>query len=283
MTDAAGPLVVLITGCSSGIGREVARLCAARGFRVYATMRRTEAGEGLRAEAAAAGWNLSTPVLDVGDTSSVERAVGAVLAETSGRLDVVINNAGYFCIGAIEDTSAEELAAQLDTNLVGVLRVCRAVLPAMRAAGRGRLVNVTSLSALVNLPVMGPYQISKAALEALNETLRYEVAPFGVQVVAVAPGPFKTELHAKEVATVAARRSDSAYAALLGRYRRLDGHVRRAPVDRVARAIVRAAVMRRPPRRMAVGPLSFLATTGRSVTPDRVFQWLVGLIYGWRR
>ncbi len=163
---------VLITGSSSGIGRATAERFAARGWRVFASMRRPEAGAELRDLAAGKGWRLSTPALDVTRDDSVAAAVGALLAETSGRLDVLVNNAGYYAWGPLEETTPDELRAQLETNVVGVLRVTRAVLPAMRARRAGAVVTLGSVSGLVALPVVGPYHASKWALEGMIEAWR---------------------------------------------------------------------------------------------------------------
>ncbi len=131
--------VVLITGCSSGIGRgSAAERFARAGYQVFASMRRPEAGAALRERAAAEHWALETPALDVTSDTSVELGVRGVLAATGGRIDVLVNNAGYYAFGPIEETSPDELRAQLETNVIGVLRVIRAVLPAMRARGQGR-------------------------------------------------------------------------------------------------------------------------------------------------
>src|SRR5438552_3240580 len=124
--------VVLITGCSSGIGLGAARRFARAGHRVYASMRRPdEQGATLRAEATANGWSLATPQIDVTSDAQVVAAVQAILAETGGRIDVLVNNAGYYLFGPVEETAPDELRAQLETNVIGVLRVTRAVLPAM--------------------------------------------------------------------------------------------------------------------------------------------------------
>ncbi|HEX7598668.1 MAG TPA: SDR family NAD(P)-dependent oxidoreductase, partial [Polyangia bacterium] len=173
MTNApAAPApVVLITGCSSGIGQLAARRFARTGFRVFASMRDPARGAVLREEAAREGWWLRTPSLDVTRDDSVGPAVSSLLEETGGRIDVLVNNAGYFCLGSVEETSPDELRAQLETNVVGVLRVTRAVLPAMRARARGTVVNLSSILGRVIIPTNGPYQVSKWALEALTETL----------------------------------------------------------------------------------------------------------------
>src|SRR5262249_4698313 len=149
-------------GCSSGIGLAAARRFARAGYRVYASMRRPEQqGQALRDEAARQGWRLSTPALDVTSDDSVRAAVTGLLAETNQRLDVLVNNAGYYLYGAIEEVAPDELRAQLETNVIGVLRMTRAVVPVMRARGSGAIVNLSSVSGCVVLPITGPYNVSK--------------------------------------------------------------------------------------------------------------------------
>jgi NAD(P)-dependent dehydrogenase (short-subunit alcohol dehydrogenase family) len=281
VTDAGK--VVLITGCSSGIGREAARRFAAAGFRVHASMRRPEDGADLRAEAAANGWSLSTPALDVTSDASVNAAVGALLAETGGQLDVLVNNAGYYTLGPLEETSADELRAVFETNAVGVHRLTRAVLPAMRARGSGAIVNVSSVSGRVAVPVAGAYHSSKWALEALSETLRYELAPFGIRVVIVEPGPFKTALHDKEVHPAAYGRAGSPYQPLVEEYVRRSQAMKRREPTAVVDVIVRAATTRRPKLRWPVGPTSLSGTLLRRLTPDALYEFILGLAFRWRR
>src|SRR5580693_6495810 len=163
------PRVILVTGSSSGIGRATAERFAARGWRVFASLRRPSSGQGaaLRELAAAKGWRLTTPELDVTRDDSVAAAASEVLRQTDGRLDVLINNAGYYAYGPLEETSSDELRAQLETNVIGVHRVTRAVLPAMRARRAGTIITIGSLSGRVALPMVGPYHASKWALEGM--------------------------------------------------------------------------------------------------------------------
>ena len=275
--------VVLITGCSSGIGREAARRFAAAGFRVYASMRRPEAAADLRAEAATRGWALQTPALDVTSDASVAAAVSALLAETGGRLDVLVNNAGYYILGPLEETSPDELRAVYETNVVGVQRLTRAVLPAMRARGEGAIVNVSSVSGRVAVPVAGAYHSSKWALEALCETWRYELAPFGIRVTIVEPGPFKTALHDKEVHPAGYGRADSPYRPLVDEYLRRSAALKRRDPGAVVDVILRAATASRPRLRWPVGPTSFSGTLVRRLTPDAVYELVLGLAFRWRR
>jgi NAD(P)-dependent dehydrogenase (short-subunit alcohol dehydrogenase family) len=275
--------VVLITGCSSGIGRTTARRFARSGYHVYASMRRPQAGAELRAEAAAQGWMLSTPALDVTSDTSVEAAVAMLLAETGNRLDVLVNNAGYYCYGPLEETSPDELRAQLETNVVGVLRVTRAVLPTMRARKKGAIVNLSSISGRVVLPIAGPYCASKWALEALSEALRYEVGPFGIRVTLVEPGPFRTDLHTKETRARQSRRADSPYAALMLAYETESAKIRRGDADLVAETIYRVANRRRPRLRWPVGPSAFTGGVLRRFVPDAIYELLVGWVFHRKR
>ncbi|MDX2020564.1 MAG: SDR family oxidoreductase [Deltaproteobacteria bacterium] len=266
---------VLITGCSSGFGLATARHFARHGWRVFASMRNPDRdGIELRNEAAAAGWELHTPALDVTRDDQVAQVVSAL-----GPLDVLVNNAGYFCVGPVEDTTPAELQAQLDTNVLGALRLCRAVLPAFRAAGRGRIINVSSLAALAVVPMLGPYHASKMALQGLTEALAFEVAPFGLHVSAVLPGPFSTQLTAKQVRVAASQAPGSVYKTDVDRFESLNARVPKGNIESVMRAIYKAATVSRPKLRYAVGPLSLLATYGYPVTPQWLYAFLVRKVF----
>ena len=271
--------VVLITGASSGIGHAAARRFAARGWRVFASMRRPEKGEGLRVEARDRGWTLETPQLDVTDDASVARAVGALLAETRGRIDVLMNNAAYYSFGPIEETTPDELRAQMETNLVGVHRVTRAVLPAMRQRGQGRIVVMSSVSGLVVMPAVGAYHASKWAIEAWAEALRYELGPLGIGVVLIEPGPFKTSLHDNEVRAVAAGAPGSPYVGMLSAYKREFKKLPRAELPALIDVIERAATVRRPRLRWPVGPNAFSGAYLRRICPDRVYELVMRIVF----
>lgn len=267
---------VLITGCSSGFGQAAARFFAQNGWRVFATMRDLAAGQVLRREAATHGWLLTTHALDVTNDEQVAAVVADVLATPNG-LDVLVNNAGYFCIGPVEETTPEELQAQLNTNVLGVLRMCRAVLPAFRTAGQGRIINVSSLAARAVVPFLGAYHASKAALESLTEALHYEALPFGIHVSSVLPGPFATDLITKQVRVKASLAADSVYAPLVDHFEAVNGKAPRGKVQTVVNAIYAAATSRHPRLRYPVGPLSFLTTYGYPLTP----QWLYAFLIRW--
>ncbi len=277
-TGAAPPIadrpVALITGASSGIGHAAARRFAARGWRVFASMRRPEKGEALRGEARERGWELQTPQLDVTDDLSVARAVGALLEDTGGRIDLLLNNAGYYAYGPLEETTPDELRAQMETNLVGVHRVTRAVLPAMRARRAGRVMVMGSLSGLLVLPAVGPYHASKWAIEAWTEALRYEVSPLGISVVLIEPGPFKTALHDNEV-RARAHTAESPYAGMVAAYERQARQIRRAELSALVDTIERAATTRRPRLRWPVGPNVISAGYLRRIVPDRIYELIM--------
>ncbi len=179
--------VILVTGASSGLGLATALRLNAAGHRVYGASRS-------RAPSTDTPWI----VMDVDDDESVSHGVEHILAR-EGRIDVAINNAGIGYAGSVEDLTMGEARQQLETNFFGVLRVCRAVLPAMRRRGAGLIVNVTSIGAQIALPYQGHYTASKLALEGMSQALRMEAAGFGVRVVVVAPGDFRTGFTAHRI------------------------------------------------------------------------------------
>ena len=209
---------VVITGCSSGFGCGLARHLARRGDRVYATMRATEghnarAARTLRKLDEAEALDLRVLDLDVTSTASAE-AVARVVEAESGAADVVVNNAGRIYLGFTEAFTAAEVAAQLDVNVVGVHRVHRAFLPAMRARGAGLVVVVGSAAGRVAVPFNGVYHASKWALEGYALALRGELASSGVDVVIVEPGPFETALFPSAAAPADADRRAATYPAV---------------------------------------------------------------------
>lgn len=188
MSNAA---VVLVTGVSSGIGRATAERFAQRGCRVFGTVR------SLTKAQAIAGVQLVE--MDVRDEASVRRGVQSV-ADQAKRIDVLVNNAGVSMIGAVEETSAAEAAALFDTNVLGILRTTRAVLPYMREQRSGRIVNISSVLGFLPAPYMGLYAASKHAVEGLSESLDHEVRQFGIRVVLVEPAFTRTNLDANSQA-----------------------------------------------------------------------------------
>lgn len=177
---------VLITGCSSGIGRCLALHLHARGYRVFASVKQEKDVEALRAQ------GLSSLVLDLRSSDSINTAVDSVLASTKGRLDALINNGAYGLPGAVEDLSREALRLQFETNLFGTHELTCRVLPIMRRQNAGRIVQISSLLGVVCLAYRGAYSASKFALEALTDTLRLELHGSGVHIALIEPGPIAT-------------------------------------------------------------------------------------------
>jgi NAD(P)-dependent dehydrogenase (short-subunit alcohol dehydrogenase family) len=182
---------VLITGCSSGFGLLTAQTFARRGHCVFATVRDLSRGGDLAAARDAEGLPISILQLDLRDGASIQAAVGAAL--DAGPLDVLINNAGYALAGAVEEIDDEELLAEFDTNVFGLIRLVRAVAPGMREQRAGTIVNVSTLGVYGVPPFSGLYVGSKAAVGAVSEALRHELRPFGVRVILVEPGAYATK------------------------------------------------------------------------------------------
>ncbi len=240
--------VALITGCSSGMGRATALLLAEAGWRVFATARRLETVSALAS-------NQITPLqLDVTDEASMRAAVEQVLTQ-SGRIDALVNNAGYTEVGPLEEATHEEVRRQFETNTFGPLRMAQLALPAMRAQGGGRIVNVSTMGGRVVIPFIGLYNGSKFALEAMSDALRMETRPFGVRVILIEPGGVRTNFNA--VATQNAQRfATDTSSPYHGHFDTLDRFITQAtaassPPETVAKLIFHALTTRRPHARYA--------------------------------
>jgi NAD(P)-dependent dehydrogenase (short-subunit alcohol dehydrogenase family) len=238
---------VLITGCSTGIGHDLARRLARAGYAVIATARRPETLADLPVA-------LRLP-LDVTDAASVASATEEVVRRF-GRVDVLINNAGYAVRGVLEEVSDEQVQQMFDVNVHGVLRMIRAVVPQMRRQAAGRIINISSIASRVVLPVNGTYAATKCALEALSDAARLELAPFGIQVVLIEPGSIRThflataQAHAPEILSNPA----SPYHALYQHYRQFEATMRRQEVgpEVVSRVVQQALKAPRPRARYLV-------------------------------
>jgi NAD(P)-dependent dehydrogenase (short-subunit alcohol dehydrogenase family) len=184
--------VTLITGARSGMGRRTALLLAQKGHNVFAGARDRVAAAALVDEAHRQGLPLQSVALDVTDTDAVEAAV-ATVAEAGGRIDHLVNNAGYGLVATVEEATDAEMLRQFDVNVLGVLRMCRAVLPFMRRQGGGVIVNISSFLGCMGLPLLAHYNGSKHAVEGITFSLRHEVRPFGIRVHSVLPGLFGTD------------------------------------------------------------------------------------------
>ncbi len=201
--------VVLITGSSTGIGMATALHLAAKGHKVYASMRNMDGGGDLRRAADAADVAIELIQLDVTDEASVKSAVAEVL-EREGRIDVLVNNAGIAPLGPVEEMDVETFKSVYETNVFGVLRCVRAVLPSMRKQQSGSIVNISSTAGHISSVCSGAYASSKFALEGLSEALAQEVRPFGIHVSLVKPGFIVTPIFGKALGVLSTH-ADSAY------------------------------------------------------------------------
>ena len=271
-----GQLKVLVTGASSGIGRAAAIEFARRGHLVFAAARREE----VLADLASATPNIEAVSLDVTDADSVRRAWAKIEASTGGAgVDVLVNNAGFALSGPVEILNSADVRRQFATNVFGVLTMTRTVLPAMRARGSGRVINISSVVGRTSFPGMGVYGATKYAVEALSDSLRQEVAGFGVKVVIIEPGFVATNIsEAADAHGRAGQEIPAAYASMVARGARyLAAQVAKgiAP-EQVAAAIVTAAEHRSPRLRYVVPasakPLIMLLTSLPGRLADRAKQ-----------
>ncbi len=265
--------VALVTGASSGIGAAAVHALAAAGFTVYGAARRTD-----RIPAPA------IPVaLDLADAASIEAAVQTVLAK-EGRVDALVNNAGYGSYGAIEDVPLAEARRQFEVNLFGMAQLIQLVLPTMRAQGSGRIVNVSSMGGKFASAFGGWYHATKFAVEALTDSLRQEVAPFGIQAVVIEPGAIDTEWGGIAMESGVAMSGAGAYGERIRRMAaRLStpGSVMQGSKPAViGDAIRRAVTARRPRTRYAVGAGAKPMIAIRRLLPDRAFDSLIARVMG---
>jgi NAD(P)-dependent dehydrogenase (short-subunit alcohol dehydrogenase family) len=270
---------VLITGCSTGIGRATAEHLADKGWTVYATARKPDSVADLEEK------GCRTLALDVCDEESMKAAVGAV-EEAEGAVGVLVNNAGYSQSGALETLPMEQVRRQFETNVFGLLRMCQLVLPGMRRQGWGKIVNVSSMGGKITFPGGGAYHGTKFAVEALSDVLRFETKGFGVDVVLIEPGAIRT--HFADTAHASVDATDGGDGD--GVYSEFNATVAKATVEgyegafgklgggpeTVARAIEKAISRRRPRTRYPVTPSARVMLGLHGLLPDRAWDRLVG-------
>ncbi|MRX43864.1 oxidoreductase [Agromyces kandeliae] len=261
----------LVTGASSGMGREIALRLAADGYTVYGAARRVERMRDL------AESGVRVIGMDVTIDDQVVAAVDRIIAET-GRIDVLVNNAGFGLYGAVEDTTMEDVRYQFDVNFFGVARLTQLVLPHMRAQKSGRIVNISSVGGEIYTPLGAYYHATKHALEAWSDALRFEVAQFGIEVVIVRPGLIDTEWSAIMAAPILERSGDGAYARLAHVVvSRSGGELGGSSPSVIADAVSKAASARRPRTRYSVGRLAKPLIAARRVLTDRGFDRLLAV------
>lgn len=247
---------VLITGCSTGLGRSAALMLAEGGWRVFAGVRKAADARALRKDATG---ELVPLVLDVASLDSVQEAVASLREATGGQLHALINNAGVYIGGPLELMQPAEIEQTFAVNVVGLLQLTRACLPMLRAA-KGRVVNISSISGLVALPGVSVYAGSKHAVEAITDSLRVELQPFGVKVIAVEPGGIKTPIWSKGAARDAAARADEErsrlrelYAPLVRMLETLNAKPVGLTPEAVAEVVIAALETAKPKNRYLVG------------------------------
>jgi NAD(P)-dependent dehydrogenase (short-subunit alcohol dehydrogenase family) len=268
---------VLITGCSTGIGRATAERLAARGWTVYATARKLESIEDLK------GKGCRTLALDVTDEQSMRGAVEQVEA-AEGAVGVLVNNAGYSQSGALETVPLDQVRRQFETNVFGLLRMCQLVLPGMRNQRFGRIVNLSSMGGKLTFPGGGAYHATKFSVEALSDVLRFEVAGFGVDVVVIEPGLIRTNFGEAAVGSMSDVPSDDGpYAKFNAAVAATTANAYAGPMRHlgagpgaVARTIEKAISKRRPRARYAVTASAHVLLAQHAILPDRAWDAVVG-------
>ena len=258
--------VILITGASSGIGYDAAQALARQGHKVYAAARRLELMEPLKAD------GVQVLRMDVTDEASMQQGVEAVI-QAEGRIDVLVNNAGYGFFGAIETVPMEEARKQLEVNVFGLARLTQLVLPYMRKQGSGRIVNTSSIAGKMAFYMGGWYNVTKYSVEAFSDALRMEVKPFGIDVVMIEPGAIKTDWgpiaakHLKESSAGTVYETAGTQWA-----NNMDWFYKTNALSNpsiIAKAICRAVNSRRPKARYCRGRFSFVGRIAHALMPAR--------------
>lgn len=265
--------IALVTGASTGIGFATALALAGAGFTVYAGARRVDMMEPLK------DHGITVLSLDVTSEESMMSAVAQVEA-AHGRVDVLVNNAGYGSYGSLEEVPLAEGRRQFDVNVLGLARMTQLVLPQMRAAGKGRIINVTSIGGKIYEPLGAWYHGTKFAVEGMSDSLRLELKPHGIDVVIIEPSGTDTEWGTIAGEGLLATSGDGPYAdqahivAAALASTSGEGHVLSTPATVVAKAIVRAAKAKRPRTRYPVGRGAWSVLAMRRILPDRAFDAL---------
>ena len=271
--------VALVTGASSGIGEVTARKLQELGYTVYGAARRVDRMKKLE-EA-----GIRTLAMDVTDDASVTDAVEQIIAET-GRIDVLVNNAGYGSYGSIEDTPLDEARRQFEVNIFGAMSLTQKVLPHMRAQRSGTIVNISSMGGKMYTPLGGWYHGTKFALEALSDSLRIEVEPFGIDVVIIEPGGIATEwggIAADNVEKVSGSGAYAAQAKAVAKILRGGGVNRSSQPTVISDAIAKALTAEKPKTRYAVGFGARPLIAAHAILPDRAFDMLISMAMGIKR
>ena len=263
---------VLITGCSSGIGRATAERLASKGWRVYASARNPASIKDL------ADKGFATLALDMDDEASIRAAVDTIVA-ADGAVGVLVNNAGYSQSGAAETVPMDKIRRQFETNVFGLIRLTQLVLPGMRAQGWGRVVNLSSMGGRLTFPGGAYYHASKHAVEAFSDALRFELKGFGVRAVIIEPGLIRTSFGDAAVGSMDDDAGDDPYASFNAAVAKLTKGAYEGPMaklgagpEAVARVVERAITSSHPRARYRVGASARVMLTLRAMLPDRAFD-----------
>src|SRR6266446_1975051 len=285
MSAERGTQTVLITGATDGLGKAAALLLAARGYRVFAAGRSAEKRAQLDALAKEKNLLLETLEMDVCDDASVQKAVASSY-QKDGTIDVLINNAGFVQVGAVEDLRLEDWRRQFETNFFGVIRVTQAVLSRMRERRKGRILMMSSVSGFVTPPTQGAYSASKHAVEALSNALRCELYPFGIHTILIQPGYIMTSIQstAMDLAQPYQEKFKNGpyagiYASYLGNATSTRAQSKTTPED-CARVMAKAIEAPRPKARYGVTPLATFAKCAKWLLSDSAADRMIRRRYG---
>ncbi|HEX7257304.1 MAG TPA: SDR family oxidoreductase [Nitrososphaeraceae archaeon] len=268
--------VAVVTGSSSGIGLETALTLARNGFLTYATMRNLAKSDNIKAVADKDHLPIRIVQLDVNDDTSVNNAVQSIIKET-GRIEILVNNAGYALSGAFEELSLEEIKNQYDTNFYGIIRTSQAALPIMRKQRSGRIINISSGLGLFGFPGMSAYSSTKFAMEGLSESMAYELDQFGIKVILIEPGVIRTNIGNSIVIAKKAHDSSSPYSQMMQKmgnnFKKFTENASSADV--VANIVLKAATSENPHLRYLAGKdMEMWMQSKNSMSDDEFYNYM---------
>jgi NAD(P)-dependent dehydrogenase (short-subunit alcohol dehydrogenase family) len=268
--------VAVVTGSSSGIGFEIALMLARNGFQTYATMRNLAKSENIKSIASKENLPIHIEQLDVTDNNSVTNAIQAIVSKAD-RIDVLVNNAGYALTGAFEDLAIEEIKAQYETNLFGLIRTTQAALPIMRKQKSGTIVNISSGARRFGYPVGSAYVSTKFAVEGLSESMAYELEPFGIKVILVEPGVIKTNIANGMVIAKKSQNSNSPYSQIMQKMSTSFEHMleNASSPDLVAKVVLQAVTSENPSLRYLAGKdVEIWVEAKRNMSDDEFYKMI---------
>jgi short-subunit dehydrogenase len=268
--------IAVVTGSSSGVGFETSLLLAKNGYRTFATVRNLEKAKSLRNISDKGELPISVVELDVNSDNSINDAINRII-DKEKRIDVVVNNAGYSLMGALEDLSMEEIKAQFETNIFGTIRMMKAVLPIMREQHGGTIVNVSSMAGKVGFPLLPVYSSTKFALEGISESVRLETDPFGIKIVIIEPGTIKSNFVSNAIVGRKAIEPSSPYALQVQALQKATDRIINQGIspEEVAVAILKTVTIDNPELRYPVGNDAIQMIEARKAMSDQEFGVIV--------